>query len=307
MTTGQFMSFLVSLLLAYQPVKALGNLNISIQEGLAGAERIFNLLDTSDNFLEDNSNNSESIKISKGQIEIKNLTFAYEDNNILDNLNILIPAGKKIAIVGLSGSGKSTLISLLLRYFTNYEGKILIDNQDISKFSLYSLRHNIGLVTQETVMFNDTIEANIKYGNLNASLAEINEAMIKAGINEFVNSMPDKLQTIVGESGVKLSGGQRQRIAIARAILKNAPILLLDEATSALDNITEQKIQNSISNLMQNKTALIIAHRLSTIEDADVIYVLDKGKIIDSGNHEELLQNCKLYAKLHLNEELQNK
>ena len=306
MTTGQFMSFLVSLLLAYQPVKALGNLNISIQEGLAGAERIFNLLDTSDNYLEDSSNNSKSIKISKGQIEIKNLTFAYEDNNILDNLNIFIPAGKKIAIVGLSGSGKSTLISLLLRFFTNYEGKILIDDQDISEFSLYSLRNNVGLVTQETVMFNDTIEANIKYGNPGASIEEMNEAIIKAGIDEFVNSLPEKLETIVGESGVKLSGGQRQRIAIARAILKNAPILLLDEATSALDNITEQKIQNSISNLMQNKTALIIAHRLSTIEDADVIYVLDKGKIIDSGNHEELLQKCKLYAKLHLNEELQN-
>ncbi len=306
MTTGQFMSFLVSLLLAYQPVKALGNLNISIQEGLAGAERIFNLLDIGDNFLEDKRNNFESIKISKGKIEIKDLTFAYENQNILENLNIIVPAGKKIAIVGLSGSGKSTLLSLLLRFFTNYDGKILIDDQDISKFSLYSLRHNIGLVTQETVMFNDTIESNIKYGKPDASFEEINQAMIKAGIDEFVNLLPEKLQTVVGESGVKLSGGQRQRIAIARAILKNAPILLLDEATSALDNITEQKIQKSISNLMQNKTALIVAHRLSTIEDADAIYVLDKGKIIDSGNHQELLQKCKLYAKLHLNEELQN-
>ncbi len=306
MTTGQFMSFLVSLLLAYQPVKALGNLNISIQEGLAGAERIFNLLDIGDNFLEDNRNNFESIKISKGKIEIKDLTFSYENQNILENLNIIVPAGKKIAIVGLSGSGKSTLLSLLLRFFTNYDGKILIDDQDISKFSLYSLRHNIGLVTQETVMFNDTIESNIKYGKPDASFEEINQAMIKAGIDEFVNLLPEKLQTVVGESGVKLSGGQRQRIAIARAILKNAPILLLDEATSALDNITEQKIQKSISNLMQNKTALIVAHRLSTIEDADAIYVLDKGKIIDSGNHQELLQKCKLYAKLHLNEELQN-
>ena len=304
MTTGQFMSFLVSLLLAYQPLKALGNLNISVQEGLAGAERIFALLDTDENLLEEHKNELMPINVSGGKIEIKNLTFAYDKKNILENLNILIPSGQKGAIVGLSGSGKSTLISLLLRFFTNYSGKILIDNQDISKHTLYSLRQNIALVTQETMMFNDTILENIKYGNKNASLNEINEAAEKAGVNEFANSLKNNLNTVVGESGVKLSGGQRQRVAIARAILKNAPLLLLDEATSSLDNLTEQKIQNSISNLMQNKTSLIIAHRLSTIEDADIIYVLDKGKIISSGKHIDLLNNCKLYANLHLQEEL---
>ena len=304
MTTGQFMSFLVSLLLAYQPVKALGNLNISIQEGLAGAERIFNLLDTGDHFLENDQSGQQPIKVINGQIEIKNLSFAYDNKNILENLNILIPPGKKVAIVGLSGSGKSTLISLLLRFFTNYTGEILIDDQDIAKHSLNSLRQNIGLVTQETMMFNDSIEANIKYGKQNASSAEVETVADEAGVNEFAKSLPNKLKTIVGESGIKLSGGQRQRIAIARAILKNAPILLLDEATSALDNLTEQKIQTSISNLMQNRTSLIIAHRLSTIEDADIIYVLDKGRIVDSGQHEKLLKECKLYSQLHLQEEL---
>ena len=304
MSTGQFMSFLVSLLLAYQPVKALGNLNISIQEGLAAADRIFNLLDTKELLLENDNKKKESIIIDKGAIEIKNLSFAYENNNILDNLNLLIPAGKKVAIVGLSGSGKSTLISLLLRFFHNYEGEILIDNQNINNYSLYSLRQNIALVTQETTMFNDTIEANIMYGNLKASKEQVEKAAEEAGVNEFLFSLPNKLKTIVGESGIKLSGGQRQRVAIARAILKNAPILLLDEATSALDNITEKNIQSSISKLTQNKTSLVVAHRLSTIEDSDIIYVLDKGKVIDSGNHQELLKNCKLYAKLHLQEEL---
>ena len=304
MSTGQFMSFLVSLLLAYQPVKALGNLNISIQEGLAAADRIFNLLDTKELLLENDNKKKESIIIDKGAIEIKNLSFAYENNNILDNLNLLIPAGKKVAIIGLSGSGKSTLISLLLRFFHNYEGEILIDNQNINNYSLYSLRQNIALVTQETTMFNDTIEANIMYGNLKASKEQVEKAAEEAGVNEFLFSLPNKLKTIVGESGIKLSGGQRQRVAIARAILKNAPILLLDEATSALDNITEKNIQSSISKLTQNKTSLVVAHRLSTIEDSDIIYVLDKGKVIDSGNHQELLKNCKLYAKLHLQEEL---
>ena len=303
MTTGQFMSFLVSLLLAYQPVKALGNLNISIQEGLAGADRIFKLIDTNTDLLE-NKSNKKNIIITKGKIQFKDLSFAYNDKNILKNLNILIPEGKKVAIVGLSGSGKSTIISLILRFFTNYQGNILIDDQNISLCSLNSLRKNIGLVTQETILFNDTIENNIKYGNLDSTSIEINRVAEEAGVLDFANSFPNKLQTIVGESGVKLSGGQRQRIAIARAILKNAPILLLDEATSALDNLTEKKIQFVIKKLMENRTSLIIAHRLSTIKDADLIYVLDKGKIVDFGNHQELLKKSKLYSKLQLQEEL---
>ena len=304
MTTGQFMSFLVSLLLAYQPVKALGNLNISVQEGLAGADRIFKLLDTKEDLLEKNETNKDEIVVKKGKIEIKNLNFAYDNQNILENLNILIPEGKKVAIVGLSGSGKSTIISLLLRFFTDYKGEILIDDQNINLTSIKSLRQNIGLVTQETILFNDTIEANIKYGNLKASTQDIEKAAEEAGVNDFANVFPNKLQTIVGESGIKLSGGQRQRIAIARAIIKNAPILLFDEATSALDNLTEQKVQSSIKKIMQNRTSLIVAHRLSTIEDSDLIYVLDKGQIVDSGTHNELIKKCQLYAKLQLQEEL---
>ena len=304
MTTGQFMSFLVSLLLAYQPVKALGNLNISIQEGLAGAERIFKLMDVKENFLENNESDKEDIFISKGKIEIQNLKFSYENKSVLNNLNLIIPEGKKVAIVGLSGSGKSTIINLLLRFYKKYEGSILIDNQNISNFSLSSLRNNIGLVTQETILFNDSIEANISYGNLKASSSDIQKAAIDAGVDEFANLLPNKLKTIVGESGLKLSGGQRQRIAIARAILKNAPILLLDEATSALDNLTEKKIQSSIQKLMQKKTSLIIAHRLTSIENSDLIYVLDKGKVVDCGKHEKLLNSCKLYSQLYLHEKL---
>ena len=304
MTTGQFMSFLVSLLLAYQPVKALGNLNISIQEGLAGAERIFSLMDTNESLLENKETEKESIKITRGKIQIKNLTFSYDNRNVVENLDLLIPEGKKVAIVGLSGSGKSTIVSLLLRFFTNYKGDILIDDQDISHYSLHSLRNKIGLVTQETMLFNDSIEANIRYGNLHASSTDVENAADDAGVSEFADLLPQKLKTIVGESGVKLSGGQRQRIAIARAILKNAPILLLDEATSSLDNLTEKKIQHSIKQLMKNKTSLIIAHRLSTIEDSDLIYVLDKGKVVDSGTHEALLDKCKLYSQLQLHDDL---
>ncbi len=306
MTTGQFMSFLVSLLLAYQPVKALGNLNISIQEGLAGAERIFELIDTDKSSYEKVNKNKKDLIVKEGKIEIKNLSFSYDNKNILENLNLIIPSGKKIALVGLSGSGKSTIISLLLHFFTNYKGKIIIDNQDIADCSLQSIRKNIALVTQETILFNDSIEANIKYGNLNASFSEIEKVAKEAEIDNFINSLPKKYNTIVGESGIKLSGGQRQRIAIARALLKNTPILLLDEATSALDNLTENKIQNSINNLMKNRTSLIIAHRLSTIEDSDLIYILDKGNIIDSGSHEKLLKTSKLYNDLHLKEKLYN-
>ena len=194
----------------------------------------------------------------------------------------------------------------MLHFFSQYKGKILIDDQDINNCSLSSIRKNIGLVTQETMLFNDSIEANIRYGNLNASSTDVANAANESGVSDFVNSLPNKLSTIVGESGIKLSGGQRQRIAIARALLKDAPILLLDEATSALDNLTEQKIQYSMNKLMKNKTSLIVAHRLSTIEDADLIHVLENGKIIDSGSHEKLQNSCKLYSQMHLKEKLDN-
>jgi subfamily B ATP-binding cassette protein MsbA len=306
MSTGQFMSFLVSLLLAYQPVKALGNLNISIQEGLAGAERIFDLLDTDIKSIENLNTNKKDLLVNKGEIKIKNLNFKYEDKEILKDINMTIPEGSKVALVGLSGSGKSTIISLLLRFYSDYKGTILIDNQDINEHSLKSLRNNISIVTQDTILFNDTVEANIKYGKIEASDKDVLKAAEEAGVTEFINLLPKKFKTIVGESGIKLSGGQRQRIAIARALLKNAPILLLDEATSSLDNINEQKIQKSINKLMKNKTSLIVAHRLSTIKDANIIYVIENGRIINSGNHTKLLDECQLYSQLHLKETLKN-
>lgn len=306
MTTGQFMSFLVSLLLAYQPVKALGNLNISVQEGLAGAERIFNLLDTPTNFIEKTYINKKPLIIKEGRIELKNISFSYDKNEILDNINLIFPAGKKTALVGLSGSGKSTILSLLLNLFDNYKGDILIDNQDIKKYSLESIRNSMALVTQETLLFNDTITKNIQYGNLTASKDDIANAANLAGVDKFAKSLPKNLETIVGESGIKVSGGQRQRIAIARAILKDSRILLLDEATSSLDNLTENQIQESINKLMKDRTSIVVAHRLSTIEDADIIYIIDKGKIIDSGNHIDLLNNSNFYKSLQMKEKFEN-
>ena len=306
MTTGQFMSFLVSLLLAYQPVKALGNLNISIQEGLAGAERIFNLLDTSDSFIEKTYKEKKPLIVTDGKIEFKNISFSHNENKILDNISLIFPGGKKTALVGLSGSGKSTILSLLLNFFDNYKGEILIDNQNVKQFSLESLRNSMALVSQETILFNDTVIKNIQYGNLNADYKNIEKAANFAGVSQFTDSLPMKLNTIVGESGIKVSGGQRQRIAIARAIIKNAPILLLDEATSSLDNLTENQIQESINKLMKNKTSIVVAHRLSTIEDADLIYVIENGKVIESGNHKDLLKNSSLYKNLQMKENLEN-
>ena len=304
MTTGQFMSFLVSLLLAYQPVKALGNLNISIQEGLAGAERIFKLLDTPEDKMEKVSNQNDYTL--NGNISLENISFAYNNTNVLKNINIKIPMGKKVALVGLSGSGKSTIANIIPRFFDNYNGKIIIDSQDIKKMHLKDLRNNISIVTQETTLFNDTIANNIKYGKLNASYDEIENIAKLTGITEFSDSLDQNLETVIGESGVKLSGGQRQRVAIARAMIKDAPILIMDEATSSLDNITERKIYKTIKELMKNKTTLIIAHRLSTIEDSDIIYVLDKGKIENFGSHQDLLNKSAIYKKLQLKEKLEN-
>ena len=304
MSTGQFMSFLVSLLLAYQPVKALGNLNISIQEGLAGAERIFELLDTKSDTIENKGEDKNKLNITKGEIELKNIKFAYEKNQVFSNLNLQIPAGKKVAVVGLSGSGKTTIISLILRFFDLKEGDIFIDKQNIKNCNLDSIRENISLVSQDTLLFNESIEDNIKYGKLTASKEEIIKAAKDAGALEFIESFPQKFKTIVGEGGIKLSGGQKQRIAIARALLKNSPILLLDEATSSLDNLTEKQIQKTINLLMKDRTSLIIAHRLSTIKDSDLIYVIEEGQVSDCGKHEDLFKNNELYKKLNLNEKI---
>ena len=300
MTTGQFMSFLVSLLLAYQPVKALGNLNISVQEGLAGAERIFSLLDTSKDKSEKHIE-SKNINLD-GNIEFNNINFSFEENNILKSINLTIESGKKTAFVGLSGSGKSTLINLLLRFYDNYTGDIKIDDHDIKSMSLFDLRENISLITQETLLFNESILDNIRYGNMSSSDKDIEEISRLSGVSKFADELPEKLHTVVGESGIKLSGGQRQRIAIARALIKNAPILVMDEATSSLDNLTEREIQKALDELMKDKTTIIIAHRLSTIKDADIIFTIDNGKIENKGNHEHLMENSAVYKKLQLQE-----
>ncbi len=304
MTTGQFMSFLVSLLLAYQPVKALGNLNISVQEGLAGAERIFKLLDTSEKNME-NISPKKTIDLD-GDIVFKDVSFAYNDNTVLDKISLRIPKGKKVALVGLSGSGKSTIANIILRLYDNYSGSILINSKDIKELDLTDVRNSVAIVTQETILFNESIFNNIKYGNLKATDEEISLVAKNAGVSSFSEELDQKLDTVIGENGVKLSGGQRQRIAIARALIKDAPLLIMDEATSSLDNITENKIHETINSLMNNKTKLIIAHRLSTIEDADIIYVLDKGKIESQGKHEELISKSTIYKKLQLREQLEN-
>ena len=304
MTTGQFMSFLVSLLLAYQPVKALGNLNISVQEGLAGAERIFKLLDTSEKNMEIISP-KKTIDLD-GDIVFKDVSFAYNDNTVLDKISLRIPKGKKVALVGLSGSGKSTIANIILRLYDNYSGSILINSKDIKELDLTDVRNSVSIVTQETILFNESIFNNIKYGNLKATDEEISLVAKNAGVSSFSEGLDQKLDTVIGENGVKLSGGQRQRIAIARALIKDAPLLIMDEATSSLDNITENKIHETINSLMNNKTKLIIAHRLSTIEDADIIYVLDKGKIESQGKHEELISKSTIYKKLQLREQLEN-
>ena len=304
MTTGQFMSFLVSLLLAYQPVKALGNLNISVQEGLAGAERIFKLLDTSEKNME-NISPKKTIDLD-GDIVFKDVSFAYNDNTVLDKISLRIPKGKKVALVGLSGSGKSTIANIILRLYDNYSGSILINSKDIKKLDLTDVRSSVSIVTQETILFNESIFNNIKYGNLKATDEEISLVAKNAGVSSFSEELDQKLHTVIGENGIKLSGGQRQRIAIARALIKDAPLLIMDEATSSLDNITENKIHETINSLMNNKTKLIIAHRLSTIEDADIIYVLDKGKIESQGKHEELISKSTIYKKLQLREQLEN-
>ncbi len=298
MTTGQFMSFLVSLLLAYQPVKALGNLNISVQEGLAGAERIFLLLDTSKDKSEKHSE-SKNIKLD-GNIKFNNVYFSYEEHGVLNNINLRIESGKKTAFVGLSGSGKSTLINLLLRFYDNYSGNIIIDNHDIKSLSLFDLRENISLITQETLLFNESILENIRYGDMSCDDKKIEEIANLSGVTKFANKLPNKLKTIVGESGIKLSGGQRQRIAIARALIKNAPILVMDEATSSLDNLTEREIQNALDVLMKDKTTIIIAHRLSTIKNADIIFTIENGRVESKGNHKYLIENSAVYKKLQL-------
>ena len=301
MTTGQFMAIFMAVVAIAQPMKSLANLNSSFQEGLSGAHRIFNLID----YMPKIQDKADAIifKPNKGYVEIKDIYFSYDNNkDIFTGLNLEVPAGKTIALVGGSGGGKSTLLNLLLRFYDIDKGDILIDGQNIKDLTQASLRASIGLVSQQTALFNDTIMANIAYGKIGATKNEIIAAAKLAAAHKFIMDMPDGYESQVGEMGVKLSGGQRQRIAIARAILKNAPLLLLDEATSALDAESERYVQLALDNLMKGRTTLVIAHRLSTVKDADIIYVIDKGKIAEQGKHDDLLKLNGIYNNLYRNQ-----
>ena len=296
---NNFFSFLAAMMLAYQPVRALATVNITISQGLSAATRILPIIDEKSELI-DNKDDPE-IKIVNGDIEFKNVCFQYngEESQILHSINLKMLGGKMTSLVGHSGAGKSTILNLIPRFYDTKSGDIIIDNQSIYKTKIHSLRKNISLVSQDTTLFDDTIKNNIAYANLNASQEEIEEAAKYSFANDFIEKLPNKYETIIGENGIRLSGGEKQRLSIARAILKKSQIILLDEATSSLDAETENKIQKAINFLTKNRTTIVIAHRLSTILNSDRIYVIDSGKIVGNGNHEELLVNSSIYKNFY--------
>ena len=296
---SNFFSFLAAMMLAYQPVRSLATLNISIQQGLSGAKRVLPIIDNTPE-IQDNINAKELI-FKKGQITFENVNFKYstKETQILNSINLNIPGEKMTALVGQSGAGKSTILNLIPRFYNISSGDIQIDDQSIYESTINSLRKNISLVSQDTTLFDDTIYNNIAYANSNASIDEIKEAANYSFANEFIDKLPDKYDTIIGENGVRLSGGEKQRLSIARAILKKSPIILLDEATSSLDAETEDKIQKAISFLTKGRTTIVIAHRLSTILNSDKIYVIDKGMVESEGKHEELLKSSNVYKNFY--------
>ena len=297
-TLGEFVSFLAALMLAYQPVKALAGINVGIQEGIAAARRIYEIIDQKNEIV--NDENAPSLKLTNATLEFKNISFVYPDGTqALKNLSAKIEGGKKVGLVGISGSGKTTFLNLIPRFFNLEHGQILVDGQNINNINLNSLRKEISLVSQDVILFDDTIKSNILYGNSSASDDEVIAACEFAAAQDFIEKLPHKYQTIIGENGIKLSGGQKQRLSIARAILKNSSIILLDEATSSLDSESETVIQKAIENLTKNKTTIIIAHRLSTIMNCDKILVFDNGQIISEGSHEFLVNNSSVYKNLY--------
>ena len=295
---GSFFSFLTALMLAYQPVRALAGVNIGINEGIAAAKRIYTLLDNV-NEISDHVK-SENLIIKNKDIVFENVTFSYPDGTIaLKNISTKIKGGSTVALVGKSGSGKSSFINLIPRFYNITSGDIKIDGQSIRNLNIVSLRKEIALVSQEIILFDDTIKSNIAYGKINASDEEILTASNNAVADEFIKKLPNGYDSIIGENGVMLSGGQKQRLSIARAMLKNSSIILLDEATSALDTESETKVKYAIDNLIKNRTTIVIAHRLSTIKNANKIIVLNEGQLVAEGAHEELIQNSKDYQKLY--------
>ena len=296
---NNFFSFLAAMMLAYQPIRSLATINMAAYQGATAFKRISTIIDKTIQIKNDDS--LPSLKIDNTNIGFKNVNFQYPTTNAkaVKNINIDIPGGSMSAFVGHSGAGKSTIINLLPRFYDPQQGKILIDNQDIRKISLNSLRKNISLVSQDIILFDDTINNNVTYAKSDASQNEVIDACKFAAAHEFIEKLPKGYQTLIGENGIKLSGGQKQRISIARAILKKSPIILLDEATSSLDADSEEIVQNAILNLTKNKTTLVIAHRLSTIHKADKIFVIKDGEVIDSGNHEFLINGCAEYKSLY--------
>ncbi len=296
---NNFFSFLAAMMLAYQPVRSLSTLNVILNQGLSAASRILSVVDTKR--LIKNEDNAKELDINKGNIEFKDVIFSYKqsDGEVLKKVNLIFEGGKMTSLVGHSGSGKSTILNLIPRFYDTITGDITIDNQSIYNGTIESLRKNISLVSQETTLFDDTIKNNIKYANLDATDEEVLEASKLSYSDEFINKLPNKYETLIGEDGVRLSGGEKQRISIARAMLKKSSIILLDEATSSLDSETETKIQEALKILTKDKTTIVIAHRLSTILNSNNIYLIDAGKVIDNGKHEELLLKSKIYKNFH--------
>ncbi|MDX9860721.1 MAG: ABC transporter transmembrane domain-containing protein [Rhodospirillales bacterium] len=295
---GSFFSFVAALIMAYEPMKRLANVNMSIQQGMAGAQRLFELLDIEPAIRE--RPDARPLVLDRGGVRLEGVRFSYGAGvPALNDVSVEVPAGKTVALVGPSGAGKSTILNLIPRFYDVDAGRVTIDGADVRDVTFDSLHAAIALVSQEVMLFDDTVRANIAYGRAGATEEEIIEAAHHAAAHDFITALPDGYETIVGEQGVKLSGGQRQRLAIARAMLKNAPILLLDEATSALDTESERQVQTALSLLMKGRTTLVIAHRLSTVVDADLIYVIDGGRIVESGTHGGLLERDGMYARLY--------
>jgi len=296
---NNFFSFLAAMMLAYQPVRSLATVNMAINQGLSAARRILPIIDQKNSIIE--KHDATDLIIKNGTIKFENVSFKYnvEEKEVLKSINLELQGGKMTALVGHSGSGKSTILNLIPRFYNILNGDIKIDNQSIYNTKIFSLRKNISIVSQDTTLFDDTVKNNIAYANLDASDEEIFEAAKLSYSEEFINNLPNKYETIIGEDGVRLSGGEKQRISIARALLKKSPIILLDEATSSLDSETEEKIQKAINILTKNRTTLVIAHRLTTILNSNKIYVINNGLVDSSGNHEELLKNSPLYKNYY--------
>ena len=296
---SNFFSFLAAMMLAYQPVRSLATLNLAVNQGISAAKRILPIIDNKKHIVD--NKDSSPLKLSKGNVKFLNVSFKYnnKEGHVLNSINLNIEGGRMTSLVGHSGAGKSTILNLIPRFYDRISGDILIDGSSIYTATISSLRKNISLVSQDTTLFDDTIKNNIAYANLDAEDKDIIEAAKLSFSEEFINKLPNKYNTLIGENGVRLSGGEKQRLSIARAMLKKSSIVLLDEATSSLDAETENKIQEAINYLTKNRTTLVIAHRLSTILNSDKIYVIDNGKVIDEGKHEDLIKNSKIYNNFY--------